>query len=99
MFCELVSTASSKTSSNPGSANSFVPTALADYTVDKSVEFSYEELANATNGFSVTNKIGEGGFAVVYYGEIRGQVILIIDLVNLSLCVFFLFRRFLVIYI
>jgi chitin elicitor receptor kinase 1 len=70
---DKIHSSSSKTSSNPGSANSFVPTALADYTVDKSVEFSYEELANATNGFSVANKIGEGGFAVVFYGEIRGQ--------------------------
>jgi len=43
-------------------------------TVDKSVEFSYEELANATNNFSMANKIGEGGFGVVYYGELRGEV-------------------------
>jgi len=67
-------TASAKKGSNLGSA-SFGPTGLADYTVDKSVEFTYEELANATNNFSVVNKIGEGGFAVVFYGEIRGQVI------------------------
>lgn len=69
-----IHSSSSQASSNPRSA-SFVPTTpgLADYTVDKSVEFSYEELANATGGFSVVNKIGEGGFATVYYGEIRGQ--------------------------
>lgn len=42
--------------------------------VDKSVEFSYEELANATDNFSMANKIGEGGFGAVYYAELRGEV-------------------------
>ncbi|XP_057858508.1 chitin elicitor receptor kinase 1 [Cryptomeria japonica] len=46
---------------------------LADITVDKSVEFSYQELAEATNGFSIANKIGEGGFGAVYYAELRGE--------------------------
>ncbi|XP_057955851.1 chitin elicitor receptor kinase 1-like [Malania oleifera] len=46
---------------------------LAGITVDKSVEFSYEELAKATNDFSMANKIGEGGFGVVYYAELRGE--------------------------
>nr|WIL59889.1 nodulation protein [Melilotus officinalis] len=41
--------------------------------VDKSPKFSYEELANATDNFSLGNKIGEGGFGEVYYGELRGQ--------------------------
>ncbi|XP_021856599.2 chitin elicitor receptor kinase 1-like isoform X2 [Spinacia oleracea] len=41
--------------------------------VEKSVEYSYEELANATNNFSLANKIGQGGFGVVYYGELRGE--------------------------
>ncbi|KAL9242553.1 hypothetical protein vseg_016542 [Gypsophila vaccaria] len=38
-----------------------------------SVEFSYEELAQATNNFSLANKIGSGGFGDVYYAELRGQ--------------------------
>ncbi|KAG2582748.1 hypothetical protein PVAP13_6KG158200 [Panicum virgatum] len=53
------------------------PSAVPGITVDKSVEFSYEELFNATEGFSISNEIGKGGFGVVYYAEIRGEVRLI----------------------
>jgi len=42
--------------------------------VEKSPKFSYEELANATNNFSLASKIGHGGFGEVYYGELRGKV-------------------------
>lgn len=42
--------------------------------MDKSVEFSYEELATATDDFSLANKIGQGGFGAVYYAELRGEV-------------------------
>ncbi|KAK4360907.1 hypothetical protein RND71_019859 [Anisodus tanguticus] len=42
-------------------------------TVDKSVEFSYEELAKATNNFSMENKIGQGGFGAVFYGMLKGE--------------------------
>ncbi|GFQ02872.1 chitin elicitor receptor kinase 1 [Phtheirospermum japonicum] len=48
--------------------------ALKGITVDKSVEFMYEELAEATNHFSNSNKIGQGGFGAVYYGELRGEM-------------------------
>ncbi|KAF7146188.1 hypothetical protein RHSIM_Rhsim04G0051800 [Rhododendron simsii] len=41
--------------------------------VDKSVEFSYEELAKATNDFNIGHKIGQGGFGAVYYAELRGE--------------------------
>ncbi|KAK2431248.1 lysM domain receptor kinase [Trifolium repens] len=41
--------------------------------MDKSSEFSYEELAMATDNFSLANKIGQGGFGEVYYGELRGK--------------------------
>ncbi|KAK7300375.1 hypothetical protein RJT34_11219 [Clitoria ternatea] len=41
--------------------------------VDKSAEFSYEELANATDNFSIANKIGQGGFGEVYYAELNGE--------------------------
>ncbi|KAK9074063.1 hypothetical protein SSX86_006660 [Deinandra increscens subsp. villosa] len=42
-------------------------------TIDKSVEFSYEELSTATYEFSLANKIGQGGFGAVYYAELRGE--------------------------
>ncbi|CAK7351491.1 unnamed protein product [Dovyalis caffra] len=46
---------------------------LTGITVDKSVEFSYEELAKATDDFNIANKIGQGGFGIVYYAELRGE--------------------------
>ncbi|KAI5330843.1 PREDICTED: chitin elicitor receptor kinase 1 [Prunus dulcis] len=46
---------------------------LTGITVDKSVEFSYEELAKATSDFNIANKIGQGGFGAVYYAELRGE--------------------------
>ncbi|ONM56279.1 Chitin elicitor receptor kinase 1 [Zea mays] len=41
--------------------------------VDRSIEFSYEELSDATNNFSMDHKIGQGGFGSVYYAELRGE--------------------------
>ncbi|KAF8780857.1 hypothetical protein HU200_000807 [Digitaria exilis] len=41
--------------------------------VDRSIEFSYEELCDATNNFSMEHKIGQGGFGSVYYAELRGE--------------------------
>eukprot|EP01018_Ginkgo_biloba_P006928 Gb_21145 [translate_table: standard] len=50
-----------------------LPSVLSDITVEKSVEFSYQELASATNNFSIDHKIGEGGYGSVYYGVLQGQ--------------------------
>ncbi|KAL9257396.1 Chitin elicitor receptor kinase 1-like protein [Drosera capensis] len=55
------------------SGNAGGATAITGITVDKSVEFSYEELAKATDDFSLANKIGQGGFGAVYYAELRGE--------------------------
>ncbi|KAL2629729.1 hypothetical protein R1flu_014415 [Riccia fluitans] len=49
------------------------PALFTDFTVDKSVEFSFEELEEATNKFSAANKIGEGGYGSVYFANLRGQ--------------------------
>lgn len=46
---------------------------LTGISVDKSVEFSLEELAKATNDFNISYKIGQGGFGAVYYAELRGE--------------------------
>lgn len=47
---------------------------ITGLTVDKSLEFSYEELSLATDNFNIANKIGQGGFGSVYYAELRGEV-------------------------
>ncbi|XP_072991768.1 chitin elicitor receptor kinase 1-like isoform X1 [Typha latifolia] len=54
----------------PQGGNSSPLIGVAD---DKSVEFSYEELRSATNDFSMSNKIGQGGFGSVYYAVLRGE--------------------------
>lgn len=46
---------------------------LTGISVDKSVEFSLEELAKSTNDFNISYKIGQGGFGAVYYAELRGE--------------------------
>ncbi|KAF7815378.1 lysM domain receptor-like kinase 3 isoform X1 [Senna tora] len=59
-----------KDSNSPAAS---LDTGITGITVHKSVEFSYEELAQATNNFSMANKIGQGGFGAVYYAELRGE--------------------------
>ncbi|XP_058007385.1 chitin elicitor receptor kinase 1 isoform X2 [Hevea brasiliensis] len=53
-----------------------------DIATKKSVEFSYEELAEATDNFSTAKEIGKGGFGSVYYAVLRGEVQLIGYCVN-----------------
>ncbi|MED6137174.1 hypothetical protein PIB30_062623 [Stylosanthes scabra] len=48
-------------------------TSIIGVKVEKSAEFLYQELANATNNFSLANKIGQGGFGEVYYGVLNGE--------------------------
>ncbi|KAK1365108.1 Chitin elicitor receptor kinase 1 [Heracleum sosnowskyi] len=52
--------------------NGVVSSKLMGITFDKSLEFLYNELAEATGNFSLANKIGQGGFGSVYYAELRG---------------------------
>ncbi|XP_074332998.1 chitin elicitor receptor kinase 1-like [Apium graveolens] len=54
-------------------ASGGISSKLTGITVDKSLEFSYNELAEATGNFSLANKIGQGGFGSVYYAELRGE--------------------------
>nr|ABB30246.1 Nod-factor receptor 1A [Glycine max] len=56
-----------------GSSGTASATGLTGIMVAKSMEFSYQELAKATNNFSLENKIGQGGFGAVYYAELRGE--------------------------
>ncbi|XP_020962835.1 chitin elicitor receptor kinase 1-like isoform X2 [Arachis ipaensis] len=49
-------------------SDSFVNTSI-----EKSAEFSYEELAHATSNFNLANKIGQGGFGEIYYAELNGK--------------------------
>ncbi|KAM0028946.1 putative protein kinase RLK-Pelle-LysM family [Helianthus debilis subsp. tardiflorus] len=60
-------------SESSGGAVTGASPGLTGITVDKSVEFSYEELSTATDDFSLANKIGQGGFGAVYYAELRGE--------------------------
>ncbi|KAL4298998.1 hypothetical protein AHAS_Ahas17G0056900 [Arachis hypogaea] len=58
-----------ETSGSTAASASGLPAIMAA----KSMEFSYQELAKATNNFSSDNKIGQGGFGAVYFAELRGQ--------------------------
>lgn len=68
-FSDETSRSAANVTSGPGGH-----VAITGITVDKSVEFSYDELASATDNFSMANKIGQGGFGSVYYAELRGEV-------------------------
>ncbi|PNX93941.1 lysM receptor kinase, partial [Trifolium pratense] len=56
-----------------GTSDSASPANIIGIRVEKSGEFSYEELANATNNFNMANKIGQGGFGEVFYAELNGE--------------------------
>ncbi|KAK9734338.1 hypothetical protein RND81_04G132600 [Saponaria officinalis] len=49
------------------------PTNISSIDTRNSVEFPYEELANATDNFNLSYKIGEGGYGAVYFAELRGE--------------------------
>ncbi|XP_050904069.1 lysM domain receptor-like kinase 3 [Lathyrus oleraceus] len=56
-----------------GTSDSMSPANIIGIRLQKSGEFSYEELANATNNFNLANKIGQGGFGEVYYAVLNGE--------------------------
>ncbi|KAJ7964816.1 putative Receptor protein kinase [Quillaja saponaria] len=72
LYAQASTSAEYETSGSTGRARSGA-SGLTGITVDKSVEFSYEELSKATDNFSLANKIGQGGFGAVYYAELRGE--------------------------
>ncbi|KAH7445689.1 hypothetical protein KP509_01G020400 [Ceratopteris richardii] len=41
--------------------------------LDTSVQFSYTELLDVTDNFSINRKIGQGGYGSVFYGKLHGQ--------------------------
>ncbi|KAK9734341.1 hypothetical protein RND81_04G132800 [Saponaria officinalis] len=49
------------------------PANISSIDTGNSLEFSYEELANATDNFNFSYKIGEGGYGAVYFAELRGE--------------------------
>ncbi|AES99274.1 transmembrane protein, putative [Medicago truncatula] len=57
-----------------GTSDSVSPAHIIGIRVEKSGEFSYEQLVNATNNFNMANKFGQGGFGEVYYAELNGEV-------------------------
>ncbi|KAF5458312.1 hypothetical protein F2P56_022347 [Juglans regia] len=65
------------TSNRPPSAGPPSASGLEGITVGISVEFSYEELATATDNFSLANKIGKGGSGSFYYAELGGEKVAI----------------------
>ncbi|CAH2053098.1 unnamed protein product [Thlaspi arvense] len=64
---------SSASLQNGNLAGTGVSPGIAAISVDKSVEFTLEELAKATDNFNLSFKIGQGGFGAVYYAELRGE--------------------------
>lgn len=69
----VLSSAGGSSITDKVSVPSTTGSAVTGFAVEKS-EFPYEELATATNNFSIANKIGEGGYGAVYYAEVRGEV-------------------------
>ncbi|XP_023641807.1 chitin elicitor receptor kinase 1 isoform X2 [Capsella rubella] len=65
--------ASSTSLQSGGLGGNGVSPGVAAISVDKSVEFTLEELAKATDDFNLSFKIGQGGFGAVYYAELRGE--------------------------
>ncbi|XP_010488182.1 PREDICTED: chitin elicitor receptor kinase 1 isoform X1 [Camelina sativa] len=65
--------ASSTSLQSGGLGGTGVSPGVAAISVDKSVEFTLEELAKATDDFNLSFKIGQGGFGAVYYAELRGE--------------------------
>ncbi|KAH9303933.1 hypothetical protein KI387_008337, partial [Taxus chinensis] len=64
-----------------------LPSVLSEFTAEKSVEFSYDELVSATDNFNLDNKIGEGGYGSVYYGILHGQCPYFVDIFNVIMYV------------
>ncbi|XP_078431327.1 serine/Threonine kinase family catalytic domain protein isoform X2 [Wolffia australiana] len=80
LFCLLFRRKKSKALNNSSKLLSWAPS--SDTSSRKDLEgdsdlisgtpfFRYEELQNATSGFSSSNELGEGGFGIVYKGKLK----------------------------
>ncbi|CAN6204201.1 unnamed protein product [Urochloa humidicola] len=71
LLCRLWRPCAGKKSSWDDKRDEIEDTTLEDAPAIVPRPFSYRELAKATNNFAMQSKLGEGGYAVVYKGQLK----------------------------